>query len=313
MSRIKWDQTGERRYETGVKNGVLYVQKADGTYENGVAWNGLTSVSESPEGADPNDLWADDIKYLSLRSAEDLKATIEAYTYPDEWMACDGSQELVPGVVVGQQTRVPFGVIYTTTQGNDTQLDAYGEKIHIIYNATASPSERAYESINDSPEAITFSWEISTTPIEIPTVSGKTYKKSAMLTIDSTRFKTPAEKAVYEAFKDYIYGTENTDPKFPTPAKVIELFTMTDVPVQGVGLAPAAITLTAGDTYQLSVVISPANATDQTVAYTSSDESAATVSDEGLVTAVAAGSTTITVTTDDGDFTDTCAVTVTSA
>lgn len=231
MSKIKWDQTGEKLYETGVRNGVLYTQNADGTYATGVAWNGLTSVSESPEGADPNDLWADDIKYLTLRSAENLNATIEAYTYPDEWMECDGSKSIVPGVIVGQQTRKPFGFIFTTTVGNDTEMSDHGYKIHIIYNATASPSERGYETVNDSPEAITFSWEIATTPIDIPTTGGVVFKKSAEIIIDSTKFNTSALEAKLTAFENYIYGVdadasqsiEASDPTFPTPAKVIEL------------------------------------------------------------------------------------------
>ena len=182
MSKLEWDKKTERLYETGVKQGVLYVQKADGTYDNGVAWNGLTAVTENPSGAESNPLYADDIKYIDLRSAEEFGATIEAYTYPDEFAACDGSATVTAGVTIGQQVRKPFGLCYRTTLGNDSEFNDHGYKLHIIYNATASPSEKGYQTINDNPEAITFSWEITTTPVA---VTG--YKPTASITIDSTK------------------------------------------------------------------------------------------------------------------------------
>ncbi len=212
MSKLEWDKKTERLYETGVKQGVLYVQKADGTYDNGVAWNGLTAVTENPSGAESNPLYADDIKYIDLRSAEEFGATIEAYTYPDEFAACDGSATVTAGVTIGQQVRKPFGLCYRTTLGNDSEFNDHGYKLHIIYNATASPSEKGYQTINDNPEAITFSWEITTTPVA---VTG--YKPTASITIDST--KVDATKL--ETLKDMLYGTAQTEPTLPTPDTVI--------------------------------------------------------------------------------------------
>ena len=182
MSKLFWDQTGERLYETGVKNGVLYPQGDNGAYPKGVAWNGLTAVTESPSGAEANPLYADDIKYLNLLSTEEFGATIEAYTYPEEFEACDGSAEIVEGVTIGQQKRKTFGMAYKTVLGNDTENNNYGYKLHLIYGALAAPSEKAYATISDSPEAITFSWEVTTTPVS---VSG--FEPTASLTIDSTK------------------------------------------------------------------------------------------------------------------------------
>lgn len=222
MPKLKWDQPGERLYETGVKDCVLYPIQADNTYSLGVAWNGITAVTESPSGAEPNDLYADNIKYLSLRSAEDFGATIEAYTYPDEWMQCDGSAELTTGVVVGQQSRKMFGLCYRTELGNDTNGVDHGYKLHLIYGATASPSERAYQTINDSPEAITFSWEVTTAPIEVA-VDGKNFKPTSCIIIDST--KVDATKL--NNLKDILYGTdgsggsEGTTARLPLPAEVL--------------------------------------------------------------------------------------------
>lgn len=196
MSKLVWDKTGERLYETGVKNGVLYIP-TDGVYSKGVAWNGLTAVTESPSGAEATALYADDIKYLSLMSTEEFGATVEAYTYPDEFAQCDGSASLATGVMIGQQPRKTFGLCYRTTIGNDTEGNDFGYKLHIIYGALASPSEKAYATINDSPEAITFSWEITTTPVN---VTGA--KPTASLTIDST--KVDAEKLA--ALEKVLYG-----------------------------------------------------------------------------------------------------------
>ena len=211
--KITWDKSGERYYETGVKRGVLYVMDK-GAYGNGVAWNGLTAVTESPSGAEASPMYADDIKYLNLYSAEEFAATVEAYTYPDEFAECDGSAEIAPGVTIGQQKRKTFGMCYTTVLGNDTDGNDYGYKIHIIYGANAAPSEKAYATINDSPEAITFSWELTTTPVE---VAG--HKPTASLTIDST--KTTPEKM--KAIEDILYGTESQEPRLPLPSEIAEV------------------------------------------------------------------------------------------
>lgn len=213
MSKLVWDETGKRYYETGVKNGVLYIPTA-GVYSKGVAWNGLTAVTESPSGAESTPLYADDIKYLNLISAEEFGATIEAYTYPDEFAACDGSAELTTGVTIGQQNRKTFGLCYKTTLGNDVDGNNYGYKLHIIYGCVATPSEKAYASINDSPEAITFSWEVTTTPVS---VNG--FKPTASLVIDSTK----AEAAKLTALEDILYGAEATEPRLPLPDEIATL------------------------------------------------------------------------------------------
>ena len=214
MSKLVWDKTGERLYETGVKQGVLYVQDEKGEYPEGVAWNGLTAVTESPSGAEATALYADDIKYVNLRSAEEFGATIEAYIYPDEFGACDGSAELATGVTIGQQKRKAFGLCYKTTLGNDIKENDYGYKLHFIYGATASPSEKAYATINDSPEAITFSWELTTTPVA---VNG--FKPTACLTIDSTK----ADAAKLAALEAIIYGSESESARLPLPDEIAEL------------------------------------------------------------------------------------------
>ena len=218
MAKIVWDKTGERFYETGVKNGVLYVQEG-GQYKNGVAWNGLTAVTESPSGAEATPLYADDIKYLNLLSTEEFGATIEAYTYPDEFAACDGSAALADGVMIGQQARKTFGLCYRTTIGNDTNGNDYGYKLHIIYGALAAPSEKAYATINDSPEAITFSWEVTTTPVN---VTGA--KPTASITIDSTK----ADSTKLAALEDILYGKDGepgNEPRLPLPDEIKTLMT----------------------------------------------------------------------------------------
>ena len=215
MARLVWDQTGEHFYETGVKQGVLYVMDSN-SYGNGVAWNGLTAITESPSGAESTPLYADDIKYLDLRSTEEFGATIEAYTYPDEFAACDGSASLADGVSIGQQARKMFGLCYRTTVGNDTDGTDHGYKLHLIYGATASPSEKAYETINDSPEAITFSWEITTTPVS---VTG--FKPTASITIDSTK----ADPTCLAALEEKLYGGESTEPTLPLPDEVKTIMT----------------------------------------------------------------------------------------
>ena len=215
MPKLTWDASGERLYETGVKQGVLYVMNSN-VYGNGVAWNGLTAITESPSGAESTPLYADDIKYLDLRSTEEFGATIEAYTYPDEFAACDGSASLADGVSIGQQARKMFGLCYRTTVGNDTDGTDHGYKLHLIYGATASPSEKAYETINDSPEAITFSWEITTTPVS---VTG--FKPTASITIDSTK----ADPTCLAALEEKLYGSESTEPTLPLPDEVKTIMT----------------------------------------------------------------------------------------
>ena len=213
MPKIKWDQTGERLYETGVSKGVLYPY-ANNTYAKGVAWNGLINVSESPEGAEATPLYADNIKYLNLMSAEEFKATIEAYTYPDEFAACNGEASLEQGVSIGQQKRSQFRLSYQTKIGNDVDSE-FGYKIHLVYGALAAPSEKAYATVNDSPEAITFSWEISTTPVEVPG-----FKPTASLVIDSTKVD-PTKLAEFEK---KLYGDETNEAALPLPSEVAALF-----------------------------------------------------------------------------------------
>lgn len=214
MSKLTWDQTGERFYETGVKQGVLYPQAEGGTYPKGVAWNGLTAVTESPSGAEATPLYADDIKYLNLMSAEEFGATIEAYTYPDEFAQCDGSAEIAKGVSIGQQARKAFGMSYKTTLGNDVAKNDYGYKLHLIYGALAAPSEKAYATINDSPEAITFSWEVTTTPVSV-----KGFKPTANITIDSTK----VDKEKLAALEAILYGGDSVEPRLPLPDEVATL------------------------------------------------------------------------------------------
>ena len=213
--RIVWDKTGERKFETGTDRGVLYTQKADGTYDVGVPWNGLTAVNESPSGAEPNDLWADNMKYATLRSAEQFGATIEAYTYPDEFAKCDGSDELATGVYAGGQTRQAFGMSYRTLLGNDVSGTSLGYKIHMVYGATANPSEKNYETVNEDPDAITLSWEITTVGVAM---DGK--QPISHVVVDST--KVDAEKLT--ALENALYGTEETDPRLPLPSELVTMF-----------------------------------------------------------------------------------------
>lgn len=213
--KLIWDKIGERLFETGVKKGVLFVQDAAGAYPKGVAWNGLTGVTESPSGAEASPLYADDIKYLNLMSAEEFGATIEAYTYPDEFAVCDGSAEIGVGVRIGQQKRKAFGLAYQTALGNDIDGADYGYKLHLVYGALAAPTEKGYQTINESPDAITFSWEVSTTPVE---VTGK--KPTASLTIDSTK----VDAAKLAALELILYGNVGVDPRLPLPDEVASIF-----------------------------------------------------------------------------------------
>ena len=246
MSKLVWDKVGERFYETGVDHGVLYPIQTGGQYNKGVAWNGLSAVTESPSGAEPSPIYADNIKYLNLMSAEDFGGTIEAYTSPDEFAECDGSVEVAPGVFAGQQSRKIFGLSYRTIRkmfglsyktllGNDVDSNDYGYKLHLVYGGLASVSEKGYTSVNDSPEAIALSWEFSTTPVEITkTIDGKKLKPTAILTLDST--KVDAKKLA--ALEEILYGKDPTtpegndgvDPRLPLPDEVIDLLTAEDLP-----------------------------------------------------------------------------------
>lgn len=213
MAKLEWDKTGERFYETGTTHGVLYLlNKETNAYSKGVVWNGLTAVTESPSGADVSDMYADDIKYASLRAAETFGATIEAYTYPDEFALCDGSAEIAPGIMIGQQNRETFGFSYRTKISNDMNVDGY--KLHLVYGATASPSEKSYSTINDSPDAITFSWEMNTTPINV-----KGFKPTSILTINSLKI----DKDKLEAIENLLYGTDTDEAKLPTPEEIIAI------------------------------------------------------------------------------------------
>lgn len=214
MAKLVWNEAGKRLYETGVDRGVLYVSDGSGGYQNGVVWNGLVSVNESPSGAEATPLYAGNVKYVELMSNEEFGASIEAYTYPEEFEQCDGSAELANGITIGQQPRKSFGLCYRTKIGNDTAGDEHGYKIHLIYGAKAAPTEKSYTTINDSPEAITFSWEITTTPIE---VAG--HKPTATLTIDSTKVTPTALTAI----ETKLYGDTSGEPTLPTPAEILAL------------------------------------------------------------------------------------------
>lgn len=221
MAKIVWDEVGKRYYETGVSQGVLYVQDTTGNYPTGVAWNGLITVNESPSGAEPTPLYADDIKYLNLMSAEEFGASIEAYTYPEEFALCDGTQELATGITVGQQTRKSFGLCYKTRVGNDTDGVDHGYKLHLIYGALASPSQKSYSTINDNPDAITFSWDVKTTPVAVTGM-----KPTATIVIDSTK----VEAANLEALENILFGNEENEPRLPLPDEILQLVEGTTQP-----------------------------------------------------------------------------------
>lgn len=229
MAKIKWDQVGEKKYKTGVDHGVLYPQKG-GAYPKGVAWNGLISVTKSPSGAEDNPLYADNMKYLNLKSAEQLGLTIECYMYPDEWAECNGETELASGVMLGQQRRNTFGFCYRNKLGNDTEGEDYGFELNLIYGCSAAPSEQANQTINDSPEAATFSYEVSTTPIDVSGVgeNGKPYKPVASITIDSTK----VDRAKLTELENILYGTDGesgagTEGRLPLPDEIKTLFATT--------------------------------------------------------------------------------------
>lgn len=219
MTKLIWDAAPDRRFETGVDHGVLYLVNNVGEYDLGVAWNGLVSVSEAPEGAESNKQYADNIEYLNLQSAEQFKATVEAFTYPPEFERCDGSASLEDGVTIGQQRRETFGMAYRTKVGNALNPDL-GHKIHLVYGCQAAPSEKAYTTVNESPEAVTFSWEVSSTPVAIGTIGGTEYKPSSTLVIDSTKVTAEA----FEDLEEILFGTPGQDPRLPMPAEIAALF-----------------------------------------------------------------------------------------
>jgi hypothetical protein len=253
MTRLQWGRVGERRYETGVDRGVLFVLGLDGVYGDGVAWNGLTTVTESPSGAESNKQYADNQVYVNIKSAEEFGASIEAFTYPDEFALCDGSAELTPGVFIGQQNRRSFGFAYRSLVGNDTAGTDFGYKLHLVYGADAAPSEKANATVNDSPEAAAMSWEVTTTPASVGQINGVEYKPTAHLTIDSTKVDATA----LATLEDILYGTAGADPRLPLPGEVYAIFTGSSVEVETT--APTynaatdiiAIPATAGVVYEI--------------------------------------------------------------
>lgn len=229
MAELTWDGTGEKVFETGTDHGVLYLPNEAGEYDSAHPWNGLTAVTESPTGAESNKQYADNIVYLNLVSAEEFGATVEAFTYPDAFAVCDGTA-VVNGVEIGQQDRSSFGLAYRTLKGNDTQGTRYGYKLHLVYGALAAPSEKNYTTVNDSPEAVAFSWELSTTPVSVGTIGGVEYKPTSVLTIDSTK----VDAAGLSALEDALFGTAGADAYLPTPAQVVAMFSGTLVEVETV-------------------------------------------------------------------------------
>ena len=297
---IKWDQDGERLYQTGVQRAVLYV-KDGSTYGNAVAWNGITSVEESPSGAEANPLYADDIKYLNLISKEEYACTIGAYTYPDEFAECDGSKEITPGVFIGQQKRKPFGFCYTSKIGNDTEGSDYGYYIHLVYNCQAAPSSRSHNTENESPEAAELSWEVSTTPVEV-----EDGMPTATLDIDCT--KIPAEKL--QLLEDTLFGKGATPGTFLLPDQVKELLSDVEPSIE---LSASTLDLQVGGgttSAQLTANVVPSG---ETVTWASDDTDDVTVDDTGLVTAVAAGTANVTasITVEGTTYKSECRVTVT--
>lgn len=288
--KLIWDKTGDRYYETGVDRGVLYPTNSEGAYPLGVAWNGLTAVNENPSGAEATPLYADNIKYLNLMSAEEFGATVEAYTYPDEFGECNGESELATGVAIGQQKRKTFGLAYRTKIGNDVDTDL-GYKIHLIYGALAAPSEKAYGTVNDSPDAITFSWELSTTPVQ---VTG--FKPTATLVIDST--KVDANKLAL--LEGILYGTDGTDPRLPLPDEILSIVNGKEVSSIAVTTAPTKTSYTAGETFDPTGMVVTATYADSTSGavtnYTYTPSTALATTDEVVTISFTSGGATKTTT-----------------
>ena len=266
MTKLQWDQVGTREYETGVDRGVLYLPNNLGVYDSGFAWNGLVTVTEAPTGADAHPQYADNIKYLNLMAAEQFGATIDAFTYPDEFAECDGTVEPVPGLRIGQQNRKLFGLSYRTLLGNDLEGTAHGYKIHLVYGAQAAPSQKAYGTVNDSPAPITFSWAVTTTPVD----AGVGNKPTATITLDSTVLDPTA----FAELEDILYGTAGADPRLPLPSEVVALFsgTITSVetvePAFNAGTNTITIPATTGVVYEIDgepVAAGPVVITEDTV------------------------------------------------
>lgn len=305
---VEWDKVGERFYEIGVDRGMFY-PLSGGEYNNGEAWSGLSNVTNKPEGADVNDIWADNMKYLSIRAAEKFGATIECYSYPNGFKACNGEEELATGVTISGQTRKPFGFSYRSRIGNDEEFQDYGYKIHLIYNATASPVEKSYGTINDSTDVDAMSYDVETTGIQVPNVGDKEFKPTSHLEIDSTKVSA----AQLSQLEYILYGTEGgADPRMPLPAEVLEIFGGTPTP--SVELNKHYIELAAGDEETLIATVKNAGSSG-TVTWTPTTGSYATVDSNGKVTAVAEGSAivTATITVDGIDYNDTCTVKVNEA
>lgn len=305
---VQWDQVGERFYEIGVDRGMFYPLSDQGTYNNGEAWSGLSNVTNKPEGADVNDIWADNMKYLSIRAAEKFGATIECYSYPDGFKACNGEEEVVTGVTVSGQTRKAFGFSYRSRIGNDIKFQDYGYKIHLIYNATASPVEKSYGTINDSTDVDAMSYDIETTGIQTGTVNGIEYKPTSHIEIDSTK----VDATLLTTFEETIYGVAGgASPRMPLPAEVFTLFGGSSIPF--VELDKHYLALKVGDEYTFSVSKNPS---DAEVSFSSGSDSVATVTAGGKVEAAGTGSTTITATYTDSQsvvYSDTCTVVVSAA
>lgn len=298
MAKLVWDQIGEHFYETGVRQVVLYPMTGN-AYDTGVAWNGVTSIEESPSGADFNPIYADDIKYLNIQGAEEFGASINAYTYPDEFAECDGEATPISGLSIGQQPRKGFGLCYRTTIGNDTEGINYGYKLHLVYGAQVTPSSKSYSTINDSPEPAEMSWEMNTTPVSVTGM-----KPTSIIKIDSRRFGA----AAMEAIEDILYGSTNSTPRLPLPDEVISIM---GAGVYEIVLNKANATVTVGNTVTLTATVTPPGTE---VSWESSATGTATVAD-GVVTGVSAGTATITATITDGvnDYFDICNITVKAA
>lgn len=300
MSRLTWDNTGERYYETGTDRGVLFKKNSSGTYANGVNWNGLSGVSDSPSGAEASPIWADNIKYVNLMSTEEYGGTITAYQSPEEFDECDGTVSPIAGMRVRQQSRKEFGFAWRTKIGNDTDGVDHGYIIHIAYNCLASPSEKSYQTINDSPEAMELSWEFSTTPVDIPGM-----KPTAKIEFDSTKL-TAAQMKIVE---DTLWGTENSAPTLPSPSEWIAL--LGGEPQPEVVLNRSTVSIAVDGTATIEATVVPEGTA---VSWSSSDTDKATVAN-GVVTGVAAGTAVITasITVGGSTYTDTCTAIVTAA
>ena len=300
MSRLIWDNTGERFYETGTDHGVLFKKNSDGTYAKGVNWNGLSGVSDSPSGAEASPVWADNIKYINLMSNEEFGATITAYQSPAEFDECDGTVSPIAGMRVRQQSRKEFGFSWRTKIGNDTDGSDHGYVIHVAYNCIASPSEKSYQTINDSPEAMELSWELSTTPVDIPGM-----KPSAKIEFDSTLL-TAAQMKIVE---DTLWGTENSDPRLPSPSEWIAL--LGGEPQPEIVLNRSTVSMGVGESVTIGAQVVPEGTA---VTWSSSSTSVATVAD-GVVTGVDAGTAVITasITVSGTSYTDTCTAIITAA